>query len=110
MIPKIHQLKLRKIGDFFQSSERYYSKFFLTFYRHGESENTKVVVVAPKKTIKLRVGRTKIKRQIYNLSLPLVRKTPGLELVLVANKKIISAEKRDILSDLEEIFFNLGEK
>ena len=110
MIPKINKLKLRKIIDFFQNCERYHSIFFLVFHRRSDSKNTKIVVVVPKKTIKLRVKRTKIKRQIYNLSLPLVKKTPELELVLVVNKKIITASKEAISTDLEIIFSSLIKK
>jgi ribonuclease P protein component len=108
MIPKIYKLHLRKIVDYFQSSERYYSKYFLVFHRYSGEETTKLVVVVPKKIVKLRVNRTKMKRQIYSLSLPLIQESKDLELVLVVNKKIITARRDEIESDLSSIFSRLG--
>ncbi len=109
MIPKIYKLKLRKEVDFFHNCERYYSRYFQIFYRHSNNnQNTKAVVVVPKKTVKLRVNRTKIKRQIYGLSLPLLRKSRGLDMVFVINKKIITAKKQELINDLTDVFFKLN--
>jgi len=107
MIPKIYKLKLREVVGFFQKSKRYYSRYFLVFYHQKNSDDAQMVVVVPKKNIKLRVRRSKIKRQIYNLSLPLIQKTRGVDLVLVVNKEVIAAKKEDIFKDLEGIFSEL---
>jgi ribonuclease P protein component len=108
MIPKIYKLKLREAADFFQKSKRYYSRYFLVFYRHKKSEGAQMVVVVPKKNIKLRVRRSKIKRQIYNLSLPLIKKLRGVDLVLVINKEVVAAKKEDIIRDLGDVFSKLS--
>jgi len=63
-----------------------------------------MVVVVPKKNIKLRVKRSEIKRQIYNFSLPLIKKIQGVEIVLVVNKEIATVKKENIIEDLENIF------
>ncbi len=110
MIPTIYKLKLRKRVNFFQDCERYYSKYFLVFYGQKSEGKSQIVVVTPKKHIKLRVKRSKIKRQIYSLSLPLLKKFKGLSLVVVVNKKIITAKRQDVAEDLREIFFKLGQK
>lgn len=104
MIPKIHKLKLREAVDFFQKSKRYYSRYFLVFYRHKKNEESRIVVVVPKKNIKLRVKRSEIKRRIYSFSLPLIKKTQGVELVLVVNKEVATVKKENIIEDLENIF------
>ena len=110
MIPRIYKLKLREIINFFQDSKRYYSKYFLVFYRRQNSSQSRMVVVVPKKSVKLRVGRSKIKRQVYNLSLPLIKKVPGVDLVLVVNKEITTAKQQAITNDLEGIFTSLNQK
>lgn len=109
MIPKIHKLELRKKTDFFINCNRYYSKYFQIFYRRNhDDENTRIVVVIPKKTVKLRVSRVKIKRQVYNLYLPFLRKSKGLEIVFVANKKIINVEQQELIDDLSKIYSQLN--
>ena len=98
MIPKIYKLKLREVVGFFQKSKRYYSRYFLVFYHQKNSDDAQMEVVVPKKNIKC---------QIYNLSLPLIQKTRGVDLVLVVNKEVIAAKKEDIFKDLEGIFSEL---
>jgi ribonuclease P protein component len=110
MIPTIYKLKLRKIVNFFEDCERHYSKYFLVFYHQKKEGESRVVVIVPKKNIKLRVMRSKIKRQVYSLCLPLVREFKGLDLAMVVNKKIITAKKQDIFNDLKEIFSRLSQK
>ena len=110
MIPTIYKLRLRKKVNFFQDCERYYSKYFLVFYCQKSENESQMAVIAPKKIIKLRVRRSKIKRQIYSLSLPLLRKFKGLSLALVVNKKIITAKRQDVAEDLREIFSKLDQK
>ncbi len=110
MIPVIYKLKLRKIVDFFQDSERYYSKYFLVFHRYKNESESQMIVVVPKKNIKLRVKRNSLKRLIYNLSLPLLKKTRGLSLVLVVNKKIATAKNKAVLDDIGEIFLRLNQQ
>ncbi|MBT3249669.1 MAG: hypothetical protein HN846_03475 [Candidatus Pacebacteria bacterium] len=107
MIPKIYKLRLRKISGYFSSCKRYFSKYFLVFYRRHDGNNTKVVVVVPKKIIKLRVNRTQMKRQIYSLCLPLLRKSKGLELVFVINKSITTASREEIFENINNIFSKL---
>ena len=108
MIPKIYKLELRKKTDFFSNCDRYYSKYFQIFYRRSnDDESTKIVVVIPKKIVKLRVDRVKIKRQVYNLYRPFLRKSKGLEVVFVVNKKIINVGQQELIDDLSEIYSQL---
>ena len=64
-------------------------------------------MVVPKKIVKLRVQRTKMKRQIYNLSLPFLMESSGKDLLLVINKKIVTAERLEIMKDLIQLFSKL---
>ncbi len=108
MIPKKYKLQLRKIPGFFANCDRYFSRYFLVFYQKNNGQDTQVTIIVPKKIIKLRVNRTKMKRQLYKLSLPFVQNSKGVSLVLVINKTTLTASNQDLLSDFEQIFSKIS--
>lgn len=118
MIPQKYKLSLRKIKDFFSITKRYYSHYFVFFVRKNTAysaqtssiQPVQIAVVIPKKNVKLRVDRSLIKRRVYAALLPFLKTNqifgsdPGLclEIVIVGNKKIMTASWSDIKNDLEK--------
>lgn len=103
MIKRIFRLNLRKIPNFFRQSLRLYTPLATIFYHCGEKTlPPQVSVIIPKKTIKLRVNRNKLKRQFYRFALPLLEENKetlrGLKIVMVPKKeikKILSLPKNE---------------
>jgi ribonuclease P protein component len=112
MIPVKYRLNLRKNPDFFNHSQRFYSQLFLIFYQlKGEGSQTidsRVAVVVPKKNIKKRTQRSRIKRRVFGVVLSIIEKHPNLELVIVVNKEIKDFSFQEIVLDLNKAFSSLN--
>ena len=118
MIPHKYKLPLRNIKGFFSTARRFYSHYFVFFVRKNTAysaqassiQPVQIAVVIPKKNVKLRVDRSLIKRRVYAALLPFLKTVqifgsdPGLclEIVIVGNKKIMTASWSDIKNDLEK--------
>ncbi|MBU0579444.1 ribonuclease P protein component [Patescibacteria group bacterium] len=108
MIPHEHRLNLRKKQDFFNKSKRYFTDHFIIFYCFIiQDQKSKLVVVVPKKNAKKRVIRSKIKRQIYAVALPLLKENPGLELVMVVKSDCLKITFEELTIQIKSIFKNL---
>lgn len=109
MIPKIFRLNLRTNKDFFINSKRYYADNFIVFYCPTSLEKqSQLTVVVPKKQVKKRVNRSKVKRQVYAAALPLLVKSKGLEVVLVAKRNISRVSFSEIADGISKIWKNIS--
>lgn len=108
MIPKKNKLQLRKIANFFQTTRRFYTQNFLFFYHRVERKESKIVVIIPKKSFRLRIKRSQVKRQVYSLTLPLIKTKSNLEIAIVVNKKFKNSSREEIKKDLRSIFSRIN--
>lgn len=108
MIPKKNKLQLRKIANFFQTTHRFYTQNFLIFQRRVERKESKMVVIVPKKSFRLRIKRSQVKRQVYSLALPLIKTKSNLEIAIVVNKKFKNSSREEVKKELGNIFSRIN--
>ena len=108
MIPVRYRLNLRQQPNFFIHAKRYYADFFTMFYKQTTNDClSQLAVVVPKKIIKKRVVRSKIKRRIYHAALPSLENKLGLSLVFVVKKNFLKLKFEEVVIEIEKIFNNL---
>ena len=97
MLPKHLKLDLRSEKNFFSSCKKNHSQYFSFFYRKNEGKGLRVVVIIPKKTVRLATERNKVKRKIYSIINEVIKnsKNPkeitekNINLAIVVNRKSV---------------------
>lgn len=109
MLPKQYSFKLRRQRGFFDKAQRVFSRYFTLFYVPAQTFG--VVVVIPKKVVKLATGRNKLKRKIESYILEIMPdidvSSPGFFVCLVAKSATVTASKAELMSELAKKFGSL---
>lgn len=101
MLPKQYSFKLRQERGFFDKAQKYFSRYFTLFYIPAERPH--LVVVVPKKAVKLATGRNALKRTLYATAVTtfpdLENTSTGFFGCLVAKSAAVTAPKAQIKKD-----------
>lgn len=82
MFPKQNRFDSRIKGDFFTSSIKKHSSFFILYSKKNLLNICRAAVIVPKKAVSKSTKRSEIKRQMRNAIIPHLNAYRGFDIVL----------------------------
>lgn len=104
MLSRTNRLYTKHVDAVMEKGRVVHSSLFLLRSLAGQID-TRIGVVAPRKTVKKAVDRNKIRRIVYHAVRPLTQKgITGNHIVIIAKPAVLDMSVQDVHTELQSLF------
>ncbi len=108
MLPKSHRLNSGEVEEVMSKGRSVFGDFFLVKILQNNTPGVKISAIAPKKAFQTAVERNKVRRRIYSAILHKNFTKNSFLIAIVANRKALTVNIKDLSSEIEQIFVKGG--
>ena len=105
MINQADRLSLRQKPDFFQTSQKYFTRPLTFFY---QQESGGVAIIIPKKYYRLSTTRHALKRQVASVLQPFLGRLKNTSVALVATDQLCTLSRSELDNEVKRFLHHLN--